>query len=39
MIQAQSSGNPDQPESLGLQVAEQLLRDGAGEIISRLKLS
>lgn len=39
MIQAQSSGDPDQPESLGLQVAEQLLRDGAGEIISRLQLS
>ena len=37
MIQADKAGSPDAPEALGRQVADQLLRDGAGEIISRLK--
>ena len=34
-----SGGSSDEPEALGLKVAEQLLRDGAGEIISELKLN
>jgi hydroxymethylbilane synthase len=38
MIQARKSGSPDEPETLGLLVAERLLQEGAGEIIKRLQL-
>ncbi len=34
IIRAQRSGGPQEPETLGEQVAEQLLQRGAGEIIS-----
>jgi hydroxymethylbilane synthase len=37
MIQARVSGNPEQPETLGLQLAEKLFSKGAGDIISQLK--
>ena len=37
MIQAEQTGSPEAPEALGRQVADQLLREGAGEIISKLK--
>lgn len=37
LIRAQRAGDPLDPEALGLELAQQLLDDGAGEIISRLR--
>ena len=37
MIWAQQAGSRRDPEALGERVAEQLLEQGAGEIISRLR--
>ncbi len=39
IIRAQVAGSQGEPEALGLRVAEQLLHDGAGDIISELKLN